>query len=158
MKLKIKKIIEKLKQSKLTLSVADSCTGGLISKIITDFPGASKFFLYCVVSYNDESKKEILKVKEEVLKKYGAVSKEVASAMLEGVNKILNTDISISITGIAGPTGGTREKPIGTVYIGIKFKNEIKVHKFNFNGNRIVIRKKIAYMVFQLLWEKLKSI
>jgi len=120
-------LLKLLKKHKLTLSLAESCTGGLIAKAITDIPGSSEIFKYGVVSYSNESKQKILKVKKNTLKRYGAVSEQTAREMAEGVQKILSTNISAAVTGIAGPGGGMPDKPVGTVYIGIKIFNKTSV-------------------------------
>jgi nicotinamide-nucleotide amidase len=116
-------LVNALKGKNLTISCAESCTGGLVAKTITDVNGCSAVFLGGVVSYANEIKKNILGVKGETLKKHGAVSEFTAMEMAEGVRRICNSDIGISTTGIAGPGGGTEEKPVGTVYVGFSYKD-----------------------------------
>lgn len=129
----IEKIVRKLIKKKKTLSVAESCTGGLLSKTITNIPGSSKIFKLGIVCYSNLSKKNILKVSNKTLKKYGAVSSEVSKILSKNVLKISKSDYAVSITGIAGPSGGSLKKPVGLVYICISRKKNQKVYKFNFN-------------------------
>ena len=116
-------LVNALKEKKLTIACAESCTGGLIAKSITDVGGCSSVFLGGVVAYANEIKENILGVSGETLKKYGAVSEFTAMEMANGVRRICGSDIGISTTGIAGPDGGTKEKPVGTVYVGFSFKD-----------------------------------
>ena len=116
-------LVNALKGKNLTISCAESCTGGLVAKTITDVNGCSAVFLGGVVSYANEIKENILGVKGETLKKHGAVSEFTAMEMADGVRRICNSDIGISTTGIAGPSGGTEEKPVGTVYVGFSYKD-----------------------------------
>ena len=132
----------------LTISTAESCTGGMIASKLIEVPGISKNFIESIVSYSNEAKIKRLKVKKETLEKYGAVSEEVAREMLAG----LNTDIGISTTGIAGPDGGTKDKPVGLVYIGIKVKDEVKVFKRELKGDRNKIRQRaMMHALYNLL-------
>lgn len=131
-------IIERLRKDKKTLSVAESCTGGLLADSFINVSGASDVFMEGVVTYSNEAKVERLGVKKETLEKYGAVSEETAREMVVG----LKTDVGISVTGIAGPLGGTLEKPVGLVYMGIKNGNEILVEKKVFKGSRRKIRER----------------
>jgi len=132
----------------LTISTAESCTGGMIASKLIEVPGISENFIEGIVSYSNEAKIKRLKVKKETLEKYGAVSEEVAREMLAG----LKTDIGISTTGIAGPDGGTKEKPVGLVYIGIKVKDEVKVFKRELKGDRNKIRQRaMMHALYNLL-------
>lgn len=141
------KIFNLLKKKKYTLSVAESCTGGMLSSTIVSVPGISQFFKEGLITYSNESKINRLKVNKNLIEKYGAVSKEVAEEMAAG----LKTDIGISTTGIAGPEGGTKDKPVGLVYIGIKVKEKVLSFKFNFIGDREKIRKKaVLHSLFEL--------
>lgn len=117
------KLVNTLKDKKLTIACAESCTGGLVAKTITDVGGCSSVFLGGVVSYANEIKERVLGVNGETLKKYGAVSEFTAMEMADGVRRLCNSDIGISTTGIAGPGGGTEEKPVGTVYVGFSYKD-----------------------------------
>ena len=132
----------------LTISTAESCTGGMIASKLIEVPGISENFIEGIVSYSNEAKIKRLKVKKETLEKYGAVSEEVAREMLAG----LKTDIGISTTGIAGPGGGSKDKPVGLVYIGIKVKEEVKVFKRELKGDRNKIRQRaMMHALYNLL-------
>ena len=132
----------------LTISTAESCTGGMVASKLIEVPGISENFIESIVSYSNEAKIKRLKVKKETLEKYGAVSEEVAREMLAG----LKTDIGISTTGIAGPDGGTKNKPVGLVYIGIKVKDEVKVFKRELKGDRNKIRQRaMMHALYNLL-------
>ena len=132
----------------LTISTAESCTGGMVASKLIEVPGISTNFIEGIVSYSNEAKIKRLKVKKETLEKYGAVSEEVAREMLAG----LKTDVGISTTGIAGPGGGTKDKPVGLVYIGIKVKNEVKVFKRELKGDRNKIRQRaMMHALYNLL-------
>jgi PncC family amidohydrolase len=128
----LKNLTTKLKKNKIKVAVAESCTGGLISYNLTKIPGASKYFMMGIVSYSNISKLDLLKVKQKTLTKYGAVSAEICKEMCNNLLKISKTNIAISVTGIAGPDGGTKKKPIGLVYVGICSKNKFEIKKFNF--------------------------
>ncbi|MCD6099590.1 MAG: CinA family nicotinamide mononucleotide deamidase-related protein [Candidatus Marinimicrobia bacterium] len=125
-----------LRDKNLTLSVAESCTGGLVSNRITNIPGSSEYFMGGIVSYDNSVKINILKVKAETIEKYGAVSEQTAVEMAEGVRKVLGTDIGVSTTGIAGPSGGTKDKPVGTVWVGYSDREKAFAKKFIVNYNR----------------------
>lgn len=132
----------------LTISTAESCTGGMVASKLIEVPGISENFIESIVSYSNEAKIKRLKVKKETLEKYGAVSEEVAREMLAG----LKTDVGISTTGIAGPGGGTKDKPVGLVYIGIKVKDEVKVFKRELKGDRNKIRQRaMMHALYNLL-------
>ena len=142
--IKIKKKAEKVfklcLKKRIKLSFAESCTGGLLSSLITSFPNSSKIFVSGFVTYSNLSKQKMLGVKNKTLIKYGAVSKEVAREMVNGAWKKNKVNIALSITGIAGPSGQTKKKKVGLVYIGIKSKKGINVNEFHFKGNREKIR------------------
>lgn len=138
----------------LTLSVAESCTGGLLSSIITARPGCSAYYLGGVVSYSNEVKIKVLNVARETIEEFGAVSAETASEMAEGARRALTTTASLSITGIAGPTGGTAAKPLGTVFIGLSFmEQETIVKEFLFEGSRDEVRRQSVNAALGLLLE-----
>ena len=142
MKLLIKNIIKKLSKKKLKISFAESCTGGLLSSAITSVGGSSKVFNLGLVTYSNQSKIKVLKVSKKIIRKYGAVSEQVCKAMAKNVSKIGKTNMSVSVTGIAGPNGGTRKKPVGLVYVGIKKDNKISIKKYLFkNKGRSYIQK-----------------
>ena len=139
---KSKKIVNLLKRKKLKISFAESCTGGLLSSAITSVSGSSKVFTLGLVTYSNQSKISILKVPKIIIRKYGTVSKQVCLAMVKNVSKIGKTNMSVAITGIAGPSGGTKIKPVGLVYVGIKKGNRVEVKKYLFkNKGRSYIQK-----------------
>ena len=139
-----KKVVNKLIKKKLTISAAESCTGGLLSSTVTSISGSSKVFTFCIVVYSNKSKTDVLGIPKTVIKKYGSVSEQVCLAMVKNINKISKTNISISITGIAGPDGGTKKKPVGLVYIGIKRGNKTQIKKYLFKNKRRTYIQKIA--------------
>jgi PncC family amidohydrolase len=139
-----------LREKGLNIALAESCTGGLIASRITDIPGASDYFEAGVVVYSNQAKQRFLSVPEQSIQSHGAVSKEVAKKMAEGVRQATGTDIGLSITGIAGPAGGSPEKPVGTVYIGLSAKAGILVRRFQFSGDRLDIKEKSANEALQL--------
>ncbi|MBN1446189.1 MAG: CinA family nicotinamide mononucleotide deamidase-related protein [Candidatus Omnitrophica bacterium] len=147
-----------LKRKKLTAAFAESCTGGLAGKLITDIPGSSDFFRGSFVVYGNILKRRILKVPKTVIKKYGAVSEQTAMHMAKGAKKAGKSEVSLSITGIAGPSGGSEEKPVGLVCIGIGMpKNRFYAYKFLFSGNRERIRERAVYQGFDLLRKHLNE-
>ena len=142
MKNLVNKIVKKLVKKKLKVSFAESCTGGLLSSSITSISGSSKVFNLGLITYSNKTKVDILKVPNKIIKKYGAVSEECCLSMVKNLSKISKANISISITGIAGPNGGTKLKPVGLVYIGVKQGSKILIKKNLFkNKNRISIQK-----------------
>ena len=134
-----------------TISVAESCTGGLLSNLLTSLPGSSDYFLLGVVTYSNKAKEMILSIPAKVIARYGAVSRQVAILMAQNIRKKIQADLALSITGIAGPTGATPGKSIGTVYICLSVKNKNICRKFNFSGNRKNIRKKSTQSALRLL-------
>ena len=130
------KIVKILAKKKLNISFAESCTGGMLASSITSVSGSSKVFNLGVVTYSNQAKIEILKIQKKIIQTYGAVSRETCLSMVKNLNKISKTSISISITGIAGPKGGTKEKPVGLVYIGLKKKNKIFIKKYFFKNKK----------------------
>jgi PncC family amidohydrolase len=139
-----------------TLASAESCTGGLLGKLLTDRPGASKFYRGGVIAYHNDAKIVLLGVPKKVLGRYGAVSAETAQCMAVGVREKLKATIGISITGIAGPSGGSRSKPVGLVFIALATKDRAWSKRFLFKGKRADIRKKAAAEA--LAWLKKRSI
>ena len=133
-----------LTQKGLTLAVAESCTGGLISSRITNVAGASVYFQAGLVTYSNKSKETLLSVPRDLLMAKGAVSKEVAARMAEGVRRAMEVDIGLSVTGIAGPGGGTKEKPVGTVYMGLAAAGVSLVRQHKFDGRRSAIKRQSA--------------
>ena len=131
-----KKVVDLLKKKKLKISVAESCTGGLLASSITSVSGSSKIFTLGLVTYSNQAKIKILRVPKRIILKYGAVSNETCSSMVKNLSKISMTNISISITGVAGPKGGTKEKPVGLVFIGIKKGSKILLKKYLFKNKK----------------------
>ena len=122
------------------LSIAESCTGGLIGHRITNIPGSSDYFDGGVITYSNDAKRELLKVPEETITTYGAVSRQTAVAMAEGIRKLRGVEIGIGVTGIAGPAGGTEAKPVGLVYIALSSPVRVECKEFRFNGDREMIK------------------
>jgi len=142
MKTLAKNVVNKLKKKKLKISFAESCTGGMLASTITSISGSSKVFNLGLIIYSNKAKISILKVPKKIISKYGAVSRECCLSMVKNLSKISKANISISITGIASPNGGTKFKPIGLVYIGLKKGNKIIIKENIFkNKNRISIQK-----------------
>ena len=129
-------LIKKLNKKKLKISFAESCTGGLLANTITSISGASKVFNMGFITYSNQAKIKILKIRKNIITKYGAVSPECCKAMVVNLSKISKANINVSITGIAGPNGGTKKKPVGLVYIGIKKGNKIKIIKNLFKSKK----------------------
>ena len=147
-----------LTERKMTIAVAESCTGGLLGKMITDIPGSSAYFLGGVIAYGNEIKMKLLSVPSETLEKYGAVSEETATSMAEGVRKLTGADIGVSITGIAGPDGGTAEKPVGLVYVGISAKGKSEVKEFKYGLSRDRTRNRTAYSALDMVRRFLQNL
>ena len=129
-------LVKKLIKKKLKISIAESCTGGLLASSITSISGASKVFNIGLVTYSNQAKIKFLKVNKNIIKKYGAVSHECCSAMVKNLSRISKANINVSITGIAGPKGGTKQKPVGLVYIGIKKGDKIQINKCLFKSKK----------------------
>ncbi len=140
-----------LREKKLTISVAESCTGGLVEHRITNVPGSSEYFVGGVVAYSNEMKMKVLGVKEDTLESFGAVSYETACEMAEGVAKLTGSDVAVSTTGIAGPTGGTPTKPVGLVFFGVYYKGEVKAYRHQFQGDRLLIKEQSAQTALDLI-------
>ena len=136
MKKLAQRVVKLLSKKRLKISFAESCTGGLLSSSITSISGSSKIFTIGLVTYSNQAKINILKVPKKIIMKHGAVSYETCLYMVKNLNKISKTNISVSITGVAGPKGGTKLKPVGLVYIGIKKGNKILVKKNFFKNNK----------------------
>jgi len=147
----IQEIVVKFTKSNITLAVAESCTGGYISNMITNIPGASKVFERGIVCYSNLSKSTLLNVDPDDIVKHGAVSEIVAKQLADNIRALSNVTIGIGITGIAGPTGGTPEKPVGLVYIGFSTQKETIVEKHQFNVGRITFKRKVLEKVLSLL-------
>ena len=152
----IEKIIKKLEEEKKTISFAESCTGGKVASAFTSISGVSSVFNGSCVTYSNEIKKQWLGVEAEVLEKYGAVSKECVNQMLQGIIKIAQSDYAIAISGIAGPSGGTDSKPVGTVYIGVKAPLKEEVFHCFFKGDREAIQDQATNFSIEKLGDFLK--
>ena len=146
------KVVKSLSKKRLKISFAESCTGGLLSSSITSISGSSKVFTLGLVTYSNKSKINILKVPKKIIMKHGAVSYETCLSMVKNLYKISRTNISLSITGVAGPNGGTKQKPVGLVFIGVKKGNKTLVKKFLFkNRTRNSIQRSTVYRVLNLI-------
>ena len=152
MKTEAKKIYRKLLRKRMSISFAESCTGGLLSSVVTSISGSSKVFNMGLVTYSNKAKIKILKIQKKIIDNYGAVSPECCKAMVVNLSKISKSNINVSITGIAGPNGGTKAKPVGLVYIGFKKKNKIIITKNIFkNKKRNTIQKATVNRTFKIL-------
>ncbi|TBR16098.1 CinA family protein [bacterium] len=145
------KIHNILTSRRKTLAIAESCTGGLASSLLTKIPGSSKYFILGAITYSNKAKEKILKIPHKILSAKGAVSEETATLMAKNIRKIAGTDFGVGITGIAGPGGGTTDKPVGTVFIAISSKNKTTCQKFAFSGNRNKIQLNAALKALELL-------
>ena len=151
------KVVKKLIEKKTTISVCESCTGGLLSSVITSVSGSSKVFALGLVTYSNQSKNSVLKIPKKIIRIYGAVSYETCFSMVRNLSKIGKTGVSVSITGIAGPKGGTRKKPVGLVYIGIKKGNKTSVKKHLFkNKGRLYIQRAAVNKSLELILSSIK--
>ena len=157
MKKLARKIVKLLSKKKLKISFAESCTGGLLASSITSVSGSSKVFTLGLVTYSNQSKINILKVSKKIIMKHGAVSYETCLSMVKNLNKISKTNISVSITGVAGPKGGTKQKPVGLIFIGIKKDNKTMVKKYLFkNKKRNSIQKNTVNKALNLILSLVK--
>ena len=153
----VKELIDLLHSLNLTISTAESCTGGLVASSIVDVSGSSAVFNEGYITYSNEAKERILGVKQETLLQFGAVSAETAREMAEGVRRISGSDVSMSTTGIAGPTGGTKEKPVGLVYICVSYQSICHVKELRLNGDRTSNRVNTVEEVMQLVLDVLMT-
>ena len=153
-----KRIVFLLKRKKLKVAFAESCTGGMLSSSITSVSGSSKVFTMGLVTYANQAKVGLLKINPKIIKKYGAVSVQCCLAMVNNLSKISSSKACVSITGIAGPKGGSKQKPIGLVYIGIKIGKKVMVNKCNFkNKGRVFIQKQTVKKTLNLLAQLIKQ-
>ena len=151
------KIVSLLKKKKLKLAIAESCTGGMLSSAITSVSGSSKVFTMGLVTYSNQAKTNVLKVPKKIIKKNGAVSVQCCLAMVNNLNKISKSKVCVSITGIAGPKGGSKLKPVGLVFIGIRVGKKVVVNKCNFkNKGRLFIQKQTVKKTLNLLLKLIK--
>ena len=152
-----KKIISLIQRKRMRLAVAESCTGGMLSSTITSVSGSSKIFTMGLVTYSNQAKTNILKVPKKIIKQYGAVSVQCCLAMVNNLSKISKSKVCVSITGIAGPKGGSKQKPVGLVYIGIRVGKKVVINKCNFkNKGRIFIQKQTVKKTLNLLVQSIK--
>ena len=152
--IKAKKLVDKLIKKKIQISFAESCTGGMLSSAITSVNGSSKVFNVGLVTYSNQAKIKLLKISKKIIKKHGAVSMQCCLSMVNNLKKVCKSDICVSITGVAGPTGGSKEKPVGLVYIGIKKGSKIMINKYLFkNKNRISIQKATVKKALELIFK-----
>lgn len=150
--MEVEKILADLcQQKKVTVAVAESLTGGLIGRLITKVPGSSSYFTGGVIAYSNDLKEKLLGVSHETLVKFGAVSEQTAKEMLQGVLTLTNSDFAVAVTGIAGPTGATAQKPVGLVFIAVGKRGLISVKKYNFQGDRLTIQTDSAKKALALL-------
>lgn len=150
-------VVKLLQEKKIKISTTESCTGGFLAGTIVNVSGASEVFDEGYITYSNAAKHKILGVKKGTLEQYGAVSEETAKEMAEGCAKAAGTQIAVGITGIAGPTGGTKEKPVGLVYMGCYYKEKAKVKKFIFSGDRTQVRKQSVEEALKFILERLKE-
>ena len=147
-------IIKKLLKRNISISIAESCTGGLLSSKFTSVAGISKIFNMGLITYSNKSKSSLLKISQNDLKKYGTVSHQTAALMVKNLQRLTKSKLCISTTGIAGPSGGTKVKPVGLIYFGIKYGNKTVILEKKFKGSRIQIQQKTVKAIFTTL-EKL---
>ena len=153
-----KKIVSLLTRKKFKIAVVESCTGGMLSAAITSVSGSSKVFTMGLVTYSNQAKLKILKIPNKIIKKYGAVSSQCCISMVNNLNKISKAKVCVSIPGIAGPKGGSKQKPVGLVYIGIKIGKKILINKCNFkNKGRIFVQKQTIKKSLDLLFKLFKQ-
>jgi nicotinamide-nucleotide amidase len=147
---------EKLRDRKLTIAVAESCTGGLLGSKITDVPGSSEYFLGGVIAYQNEVKESLLHVPQDVIASHGAVSAQTVEAMASGCRELFKCDIAVSITGIAGPGGGSAEKPVGLTYIGLTTASGVISRRFQWDGSRIQNKESSVRAAMEMILATLK--
>jgi PncC family amidohydrolase len=146
---------DELKKQKVTIATAESCTGGLIAHTLTNVSGSSEYFDRGVISYSNKSKIELLGIPKDLLQTHGAVSKEVAAAMANAIRHNAGVDYGLATTGIAGPTGGTKDKPVGLVYIALSKKDTVVVKQFLFSGDRLTNKESTCTAALKLLFDVL---
>lgn len=151
------KVAELLKKKGVKIATAESCTGGMLGNLLTNIPGSSEYFDRGVISYSNRAKIELLGVSPDTLSKHGAVSEETAREMAEGIRKNARVDIGVSITGIAGPTGGTKDKPVGLIYVGLSTKDRTIVKEFFFDGTRLENKENACKAALEMLLELLEE-
>jgi len=147
-----------LREKGWTISVAESCTGGLIGSLLTSVPGSSDYFLGGIIAYSDKIKIGVLSISALTLRKFGAVSEEVVGEMASGIKKLIKTDVGIAVSGIAGPTGGSEKKPVGTIALGVDIPGKIITNIVHFEGERNRIKEKAGIKVLEMLKKLLEEI
>lgn len=153
----LKNVANLLKEKNFKIATAESCTGGLIAHTLTNVSGSSDYFERGVISYSNKAKTKLLEVPENILKKYGAVSSQVAKIMADSIRTLSNVDLGISTTGIAGPTGGTKEKPVGLVYIAISTSKKTYIKKYKFKGDRLKNKELTCNAALKMIFNYLKK-
>ena len=154
----IESVAQLLTEKKITIATAESCTGGLLGHVLTSVSGSSEYYDRGIISYTNEAKHELLGVSNNDLETFGAVSEQVAKAMCEGIRKHAHTDIGVSTTGIAGPAGGSKDKPVGLVFIGVSTKEKILVKRFVFNGSRLENKDASCVEALEMIKEMVSSV
>lgn len=151
------KIVRFLNEHNMMITTVESCTGGLIAARLVNVSGASNVFSEGYVTYSEDAKTKMVGVNPETIKKYNVVSEEVAYEMASGGAKTANADVAVSVTGVAGPLGGTKDIPVGTVCIGVYYKNKVITEKFLFNGDRLQIRNQAVDKALEMVWNELNN-
>ena len=151
------KIVRFLNEHNMTITTVESCTGGLIAARLVNVSGASNVFSEGYITYSEEAKAKMVGVNPETIKKYNVVSEEVAYEMASGGAKTANADVAVSVTGVAGPLGGTKEIPVGTVCIGVYYKNKVITEKFLFNGDRLQVRNQAVDKALEMVWNEFNN-
>lgn len=151
------KIVRFLNEHNMTITTVESCTGGLIAARLVNVSGASNVFSEGYVTYSENAKAKMVGVNPETIEKYNVVSEEVAYEMASGGAKTANADVAVSVTGVAGPLGGTKEIPVGTVCIGVYYKNKVITGKYLFNGDRLQVRNQAVDKALEMVWNEINS-
>lgn len=151
------KIVRFLNEHNMTITTVESCTGGLIAARLVNVSGASNVFSEGYITYSEEAKAKMVGVNPETIKKYNVVSEEVAYEMASGGAKTANADVAVSVTGVAGPLGGTKEIPVGTVCIGVYYKNKVITGKFLLNGDRLQVRNQAVDKALEMVWNEFNN-
>lgn len=151
------KIVRFLNEHNMTITTVESCTGGLIAARLVNVSGASNVFSEGYVTYSEDAKTKMVGVNPETIKKYNVVSEEVAYEMASGGAKTANADVAVSVTGVAGPLGGTKDIPVGTVCIGVYYKNKVITEKFLFNGDRLQVRNQAVDKALEMVWNEFNN-
>lgn len=151
------KIVRFLNEHNMTITTVESCTGGLIAARLVNVSGASNVFSEGYITYSEDAKAKMVGVNPETIKKYNVVSEEVAYEMASGGAKTANADVAVSVTGVAGPLGGTKEIPVGTVCIGVYYKNKVITEKFLLNGDRLQVRNQAVDKALEMVWNEFNN-